>query len=86
MTKQAEQIVNVLAEVVSDEGASLKQHHGHAAFAAAPGRIIFEARAARTAAGSFRPTSVRVSAFEWSSPWHVFECWLLISECWSSEG
>jgi len=35
MTKQAEQIVNVLAEVIPDEGASLRQRHGPAALAAA---------------------------------------------------
>jgi hypothetical protein len=35
MTKQAEQIVNVLAKVVPDEGASLQGRHGHAALAAA---------------------------------------------------
>jgi hypothetical protein len=35
MTKQAEQIVNVLAEVVPDEGTTLKQRHGHAALSAA---------------------------------------------------
>ena len=35
MTKQAEQIVNVLAKVVPDDGASLRQHHGPAALTTA---------------------------------------------------
>lgn len=35
MTEQAEQIVNVLAEVVSDEGTTLRQRHGPAALATA---------------------------------------------------